>query len=296
MERRHLISSLKRIIPWPAKIIAKIIFSRLPVGYRIWQSIGLFRHGKMDSALYALNVFKSHINKAKLQKNDISGKVILEIGPGDSIATIIIAYSLGARAILVDAGRFVSEDISSYQQLCKLLQNEGLTTPDLSNITNVDEIIDLCNGEYKVNGIEAWHEIADESIDFVFSQAVLEHVRLHQFLDIQRHCYRVMADDAIASHRVDLKDHLGGKLNNLRFSEKRWESNLFTSSGFYTNRIRMTTMIDIFEQAGFNSKIIDSQNWSSLPTPKSKMNPSFADFSVQELSIKEFDVLLTKKI
>lgn len=52
---------------WRLKVLAKIIFSRLPFGYSIWQKLGLFRHGQMDSSEYALRVFDSHIKRANLE-------------------------------------------------------------------------------------------------------------------------------------------------------------------------------------------------------------------------------------
>lgn len=47
---------------------------------------------------------------------------------------------------------------------------------------------------------------------------------------------RVLKPDGICVHRVDLNDHLGGCLNNLRFTDAIWESVLFRESGFYANR------------------------------------------------------------
>ena len=82
-----------KILPWWFKIISKIILSRLPINYNFWQNIGLFRHGKMDVSNYAIEIFKSHLNKSNI--NCLNNKVILEIGPGDSIATAIIAHSYG---------------------------------------------------------------------------------------------------------------------------------------------------------------------------------------------------------
>ena len=52
---------MKALIPWWFKVFAKIILSRVPIGYGFWQSLGLFRHGDMDQASYALNVFNEHV-------------------------------------------------------------------------------------------------------------------------------------------------------------------------------------------------------------------------------------------
>ena len=57
------------------------------------------------------------------------------------------------------------------------------------------------------------------------------------------------------SHQIDLRDHLGGGLNNLRFSDSLWESNFFVKSGFYTNRISFDKMISIFENISFKYEI-----------------------------------------
>jgi len=46
----------------------------------------------------------------------------------------------------------------------------------------------------------------------------------------------------MCSHRVDLRDHFGSALNNLRFSDKKWELDWIANSGFYTNRIRLQEM------------------------------------------------------
>lgn len=76
-------------LPWWIKIIIKIILSRLPFDYGIWQKLGIFRHGFMDQSFYVKNVFDQHINQAGLT-NFLNGKTILELGPGDSIASALV--------------------------------------------------------------------------------------------------------------------------------------------------------------------------------------------------------------
>jgi len=75
----------------------------MPVGYKFWQDIGLFRHGYMDQSSYVFDVFNSHVLKAGLN-NKLRGKTILELEPGDSIATAIVASCYGCKTILLDAG------------------------------------------------------------------------------------------------------------------------------------------------------------------------------------------------
>jgi hypothetical protein len=57
---------MKTLIPWWFKIMAKIILSRLPFSYKVWQRLGIFRHGYMDQSSYALHVFNEHVSRAGL--------------------------------------------------------------------------------------------------------------------------------------------------------------------------------------------------------------------------------------
>lgn len=286
-----MLSSIKSALPWWGKIGAKLVLSRTRFAYDFWQRIGLFRHGHMDSADYAIGVFDAHVARAGLGE-DLAGKVVLEVGPGDSIASAIIAHARGGRAILIDSGPFARADIRPYLALCESLRARGLVVANLTESTTLPEALALTGAEYLTAGLESWRGIPSQSIDLVFSQAVLEHVRKNEFLATQVECARIMKPDGVASHRVDLRDHLGGALNNLRFRESVWESAFFVRSGFYTNRIQMAEMLRLFEQAGFEVELDEVRRWPALPTPRKKMNSDFAALSDEILNVSGFDVLL----
>ena len=165
-------------LPWWLKITGKIILSRLPLRYSFWQRLGLFRHGSMDRSSYVLGLFNEHM--ARVGSGDLSGKTIMELGPGDSIATALVAASYGARAILVDAGRFAHTDISVYQSMALTLRQAGLLTPDLSKAQSLDDILDACQARYLTQGLSSLHLLPDSSVDILFSNAVLEHIRLDE--------------------------------------------------------------------------------------------------------------------
>ena len=285
------IVKLKKHVPWWCKISAKLVLSRLPAGYNLWQQLGLFRHGHMDEAAYALNVFDSHVKRAGLQ-GQLGGKTLLEFGPGDSVATAIIAYCYGARAILVDVGHFVKNQPEDYSGLIQVLQANGLRPPDIGRCKSLEDLLTTCGARYLTNGLESLAEIDDHCIDFIFSQAVLEHVRRFEFLAVQNECVRVLCADGVCSHRVDLRDHLGGGLNNLRFSERLWESNFFTRSGFYTNRIQFQVMVEFFERAGFEVEVSEVRRWKKLPIKRHQLAAEFQQILEHELNVSGFDVLL----
>jgi hypothetical protein len=121
---------------------------------------------------------------------------------------------------------------------------------------------------------------------------VLEHIRRGEFLDTQRELARILRRDGVCSHRVDLRDHLGGGLNNLRLPGRVWESQFFAASGFYTNRIQFGAMCRIFEQSGFTVQVEDVEKWDRLPIARRELAKEFRDLSDSELNVSGFHVVL----
>ncbi len=282
-------------IPWWFKVVAKIILSRLPVDYSTWQKIGLFRHGGMDQTSYLKSIFDFHVYRSGLY-GKLNGKLILELGPGDSIASALLAATYGARCILVDAGVFASSDVSLYHQLAIELKSDGfLLPPAIMDTKNIHEVIEACRATYLTKGTESFRAIESNSVDFIFSQAVLEHIRLREFNQLIAESYRVLKAGGISSHQVDLKDHLGGGLNNLRLSEKLWESSFLSQSGFYTNRLGYSDIVNCLIENGFDVDISGVEEWNQPPIALSSIANCFKSRSIQDLKIKQFDVLASKR-
>jgi SAM-dependent methyltransferase len=279
------------VIPWWVKIGVKFFLSRLPFGYDVWQKLGLFRHGSMDNSGYVRDVFNQHIARAGLD-GSLAGKTILELGPGDGVATALLAACHGARSILLDAGSFASKDVTVYQKLANDLSTVGFSPPDISSAATLQCVLDACGAVYLTEGLKSFSHIETGSVDLIFSQAVLEHVRKYEFAETMKECRRVLSPNGVVSHQVDLRDHLGGGLNNLRFNEKIWESVFFVKSGFYTNRIRYSEMLKFFKDADFAVSVLDTSRWDKLPIGRADLNVHFAKLPDDELNVKVFDVLL----
>ncbi|MDA1082337.1 MAG: methyltransferase, partial [Gemmatimonadetes bacterium] len=88
------------------------------------------------------------------------------------------------------------------------------------------------------------------------------------------------------------RDHLGGALNNLRFSESIWESDFFASAGFYTNRLQFDAILRIMKQAGFEADAEVLQRWSELPTPLRSLAHPFRNLTPDELLVATFHATL----
>ncbi len=290
MRASETLGAAKRAVPWWGKIAAKVVLSRTPVRYQFWRRLGLFVHGQMDSPAYAYRVLRSHLDR--LGWHDLHGKVVVEVGPGDSVFTALIASAMRARAVyLVDAGSFASKSMDRYRAACIYLAEQGLQPPDLSACATVADMLKACSATYLTRGLDDLKTIPSASVDLVFSQAVLEHVRFHELAELLAETRRVLVSSGVASHEVDLKDHLSNALNSLRFSEPAWESDFMANSGFYTNRVRYSEMLGLMNRAGFNTEIVTVKRWPRLPTARGKLDPRFRSLPDEELLISEFDVI-----
>jgi hypothetical protein len=277
---------------WMIKLIIKIIISRLPIFYATWRKLGVFRHGQMDSCNYALKIFRLHMSRC-YPKGLPSSFTMLELGPGDSAASAIIGKAFGASKIyMVDIGDFAEKNICFYQKLAAKLNNQGFDVSDLTKINSFQEMLQITSAEYLIKGIESLRQIPTNSIDFIYSHSVLEHVRKKDFLILLFELNRIAKIGSFSSHCIDFQDHLAWSLNNLRFSEIIWESNLFVSSGFYTNRIPAIEMHGLFNKAGFMIKAEEFGRWPSMPIPRKSLHKSFLKYSSNDLRIRTSSILL----
>jgi hypothetical protein len=120
-------------------------------------------------------------------------------------------------------------------------------------------------------------------------------VRRSEFKETISELLRVLKPEGLSSHTVDLRDCLTGGLNDLRFSDRLWESEIFAKSGFYTNRIRFQEMLGIFRSVGFSVAVDHAWTWHSLPTSRQNLWKKFRDLSDEDLSVSVFEVSLRKR-
>jgi SAM-dependent methyltransferase len=293
-------------LPWWAIMASKIVLSRLPIPYRAWKRVGLFEHGKLVSPDRAIDAFLEFSRAGgKLSQQD-SGRPhldahaahfgFLELGPGDSLGSAVIARALGAtRCWLVDVGDFAQGAISPYRALLEeLVARSYRVPPEAKHVTSVAQILDACRAAYLTDGIRSLRAIPSGAVDFGYSNAVLEHVATEELGTLALELHRVMRSGGTAVHRVDLQDHLGGGLNNLRFSHRFWESSLVRGSGFYTNRLRCFQIVETFRDAGFQCDVVREVRWSEPPLVRARLDSAFRAIPDDELGILGFDLLLRR--
>lgn len=280
-------------VPWQVKIAAKLVLARLPLPYSFWEKIGLFKQGKMEDPGYALGIFRRHFDTANFARK--SGDfVALEIGPGDSLCSALMVRAFGgAKTYLVDAEYCATNDVGVYRRMEEHLRGLGLHPPSLKNCKTIQDVTEAISAEYLTEGLVSLKKIPSGSVDFMWSHAVLPYVRRAEFAATAKEMRRIQRPDGVGSHTIPIKDVIGGNLNDLRFSEKVWESDFMSKSRFYTNRLRYAELLDIFRQAGFKTDVVRERRWDKLPTPRTKMSPQFSGLPEEDLLVEDFDVLLS---
>ena len=265
--------------------------SYIPKKYVFFRPLG-FKHGDMVNPTYSINVFLKHFNKIGFLPNKFN---ILELGPGDSISTAIIGHAFGASEIfLVDVADYASKSIEIYHNLIHKLKmcNIEKNVSSLLDAKTFNKILEITNSHYDVKGLHSLKEIPSDTIDFIFSNAVLEHVHLQNFRSVLSELYRISSKGCIMSHTIDLKDHLNDSLNSLLFNKKIWEIKIFKRFGFYTNRLRFKEICNYIREAGFKIIHIDVKEWNALPIKTKHLNREFKNR--EDLQVYGFDIMCKK--
>jgi SAM-dependent methyltransferase len=281
-------------VPWYVRMGLKLAISRAPIPRSLTRRVGIFRHGDMDDLDYALSVFLRHAGPfwgGAVRP----GFVALELGPGDSLFSAAFASLAGAaRTYLVDAHAEATADPRLYERTGALLQASGFPPGPFADVHSAEDLLRVAPATYLSDGARSLVTIPEASVDFAWSHAVLEHVPEAEFHATLTGLRRVLKADGVSAHRVDLRDHLGGGLNNLRFRPSVWESKLFRASGFYTNRLRLPQLLTAFADAGLVAEVTAVDRWAAPPIDRRSLARDFRTLSDDELTVSGFDVLLRR--
>jgi SAM-dependent methyltransferase len=224
---------------------------------------------KSDHIRYSLEKFNELQENIKPYVN-LNEKVLLELGPGGSIGLGLLALKNGIKKyIAIDDGThtFINKKrLSHYSMLLKnkthslkkyFIEKNGRLTynPESISFVNIDQ--------------KSRYPIPDRSVDIIYSCAVLEHV--HN-LDL---CFsemaRVLKDDGIMYHEVDLRDHIFSQRSIFFLSiPETWFRLFFSHTGGYVNRKRVSAYENLAKKYGFlvtNKETIFRYERADIPKP-----------------------------
>ena len=272
---------------WKIKFLIKCAAGILPLSYHFWRCFGIFRHGKMDDLEYAQRIFSKHF---RFFEGETSRKIVLEIGPGDSIISGLIANSQGfEQTYLVDVSDFVSKDIRFYEPAMKRLFKDQIS------VASFHELLSKMQISYLTNGLNSLRMIESESIDFIFGNSVIQHIHKSQIEIYLREMFRILKFGSVASFRIDLRDMIDDSLNHLRFSEKFWNSIFMSKMIFHTNRLRSSDWEKICTNVGFSITHSKYDRWEKLPMSRNNFSSEFDKYKTNELLVSGLDLVLKKK-
>jgi len=249
------------------------------------------RCGGMKNVKYAFSVYLKHFRNFKTCDNRVKDFVCLELGPGDSLFSALITYALGGSfCYLIDIDRLATSDVIAYRQMADYLSSQGLPTPKLSDCKRLDDVLTACHACYGSSGLKSLQTIPSASVDFLFSQAVLEHVNKNEVYTTMKELHRISKKDGICSHSVDLRDHLTGSLNHLRVPECLWEATGMNRNS--TNRLRYPDFLRLFKKTGFTLVRTRRRCWKTLPISKERLSHPYRAYNENDLRVRSFDIVL----
>lgn len=204
------------------------------------------------------NNFKNLLNQHSLS---IANKTILEIGPGDSYQLALDAIANGAK---------------HYFLIDKFPRMNANHHPQITWITG--EAADLSN-------------IADNSIDIIWSISVLEHVK--NMAGAIKEMHRVLKPGGLNCHWIDLRDHydFNKPLEFLKYGNNNWNKYLTKEGISYTNRLRACDYQRLFS----NLFLIKELSVQYAQRPPSKIHRDFNHYSKNDLLSTGIKILNQKE-
>ena len=247
-----------------AKIIVsiKILAFHVKILKKILVKFNFYKTGKANNPEYINKIIPRYIKY--FQKIPIKRKkVVCEIGPGNSLFASLIFLKLGAcRYFAVDSEinatsdpKFYIDSINPINSIIKKFlpykfKNQNKSENFGYNKMTLTELFKKNNIKYLCNGVESFKNISSNSVDFVWSHSVMQHIYLSELETLISEIFRIIKPGGLTVHHIDLKDCINRSVNNFLFPEKIWESELFHKAGFYTNRVRSKEFNDIFIKSG----------------------------------------------
>jgi SAM-dependent methyltransferase len=153
--------------------------------------------------------------------------------------------------------------------------------------------------------------LPDASVDYIFSNAVLEHIPKDIIKEILKECIRILTPNGILAFTIDYRDHCRDKNKIspyyfLQFSNQDWKT-MYPPDGH--NRLRHIDFKHLFEETGFEIIQEDSRtpfdsSFSYQGHSREKLieqlkstslAPEFQKYTFEELAILSGFWVLRKK-
>lgn len=262
-------------VPWWVKFAVKLALGTLPVPAGAWRAIGLRRHS-FDALDPARMVEPLAWRVRRFQAvTGAAPRSVLEVGPGAMVLRAPIAAALGLGPICyLDVEDAAPRDLAPYRAAAKAARQAGLLPPDLSGCASRADVLAACNARLLVGGAAALAVLPAGSVDLVFSEVALEHVRRDALAPLLAALRRVQAPGGLGIHAVDFHDHLGGRLRHLAFDPAFWDGRAVAQAGLYCNQLGLSQFLAAFAAAGFSAHASHRLVWRLPVLPPGGAHPA----------------------
>jgi hypothetical protein len=299
---------------WKLKLIVQFILSRMPLGEKL-----NYKFQQLNNSHNAEETKKKIFGLLEVIKNtekyqSVQNASVVEIGTGWQPIYSLLIYLLGARIIYsYDHVRHVRFDLTTM-----IIQCIEKSMDEISEITfvpksilvkrlkvikdcsSLEELFSKSNIIYIAPGDASKTDLENDTIDIIFSYAVLEHISKEIIFDLILESKRILKESGFTIHIIGLHDHYADfdkkitKVNFLKFSEFWWA--FFNHNKIsYHNRLREKQFMKIFEQLG--AKVISVENRIDpddlIELKNMKIDKSFQGMSFEELAIHRSEIIMS---
>lgn len=299
---------------WKLKVLLQFILALLPGGERLNYLLQVLN--KSHSPEQTVRHFTTLAEKIKLVGEHVclEGSTVLEIGTGwDAISAIL--FSLMGTKICYTYDHLPHVRFKLVRQIISQIEEQIRTihlitsVPEsvlmnrlmrLKHANNLKELFKAGNIIYMAPGDAARTGLEDNSVDLIYSYAVLEHVPENIINDIIIESERILKKKGKAYFAIGLHDHYScfdkkiSKVNFLQYPEWLWA--FFVKNRIsYHNRLREKQFTDIFKSHGAKIEWISNKtDPSDLDVLKTmKTDTRFAGMTHKELAVHYSELILT---
>ena len=286
------------------------IFSCLPIEAQevfIHKALELMEN-RNNTSFYSYATFKKIRDMAAAYKFPIENSSVLEIGAGKPLGMGLFWNIAGAKKY-TSIDRFVPVNLDElWLARFQWILNMNLFQP--GNFRMEDVIRKNGNGFVPnrdrldlIQDVFETHPFPEESVDLIYSFAVLEHVV--DIGPILKKMHAILRKDGIMIHMIDLREHhthirvvpdKNTSVDFLKYSKAEWEEIYPPGSEHHINRLRASDFERCFHECGF--EIVDFsaiQRMNLTESIYAEIHPEFHRYSLDDLSMINMRAVLKKR-
>lgn len=260
--------------------IAKNFAMKIPVIRRLRTRIGRTSGPPAKENLH--RYVYDLIDKIQRHSSGINGKSILEVGPGDHLATGLAMLALGAKSYSV-LDRFPGDYNSNTSREWYLLLRDNWKYSSWPSDLDIDDWLSSEKVTIHKTSVENFRP--PHEFDIVCSYAVGEHISdLRSFANLNKNC---IAENGIGVHCIDFGGHQWDRYGDpflfLKFPDFIWD--LMGSARGEPNRVRFAPYLRYFEEANLQADATEIHHFSFNNDDNWVANKMDDSFLVKEATV-----------